>query len=444
MRKVTRANELFSTINYKQAEIELCDCGEDAVGTNIHGRPACKFHSSPNEPFKPIEVLPEWVITPKDAQYLAKKHSVKTSMNLNQRYANDKSKYSKSPIGSYEFAIHAGATHMEVRDARARGLHLDDYAYARSSGASHKEVLYARSRGVDVGDYGFARRSGASHEQVGDAHERGVDVVDYVRARNRGAGHEQMMDAHECGLNVVDYARARHAGSSHEETLDAHARDVDLYDYTDARISGASHEETLDAHARGVNVVDYAYARRARAGHENAGSSHEQVMAAHALGVDLDDYARARHAGSSHEQVLDAHERGVKLAHARYANESPSPWPESIEELINHMSIYHHGQIKDIVTHFTNMVDELGDVVPKGKRTTLINELIKAQLTTAVETGAIKPTQSLAEHEYLHGGRADGPDRGHDFIPVKGPKEEQRLRALIDHEHTTIPDSKDW
>ena len=197
MRKVTRANELFSTINYKQAEIELCDCGEDAVGTNIHGRPACKIHSAPHDPFEPIEDLPVWEITPEDAR-LAKKQ--------------------------------------------------------------------------------------------------------------------------------------------------------------------------------------------------------------------------------------------------RYANESSLPWPESIEKLIDHMSIYHHGQIKDIVTHFTNMVDELGDVVPKGKRTTLINELIKAQLTGAVETGAIKPTHALAEHEYLHGGRTDGPDRGHAFIPVKGPEEDQRLRALIDHEHTTIPE----
>jgi len=76
MRKVTRASELFSAINYKQAEIELCDCGEDAVGTNKHGRPACKFHSAPNEPFVPVEVLPVWEITPEDAR-LAKKEESK-------------------------------------------------------------------------------------------------------------------------------------------------------------------------------------------------------------------------------------------------------------------------------------------------------------------------------------------------------------------------------
>ena len=123
----------------------------------------------------------------------------------------------------------------------------------------------------------------------------------------------------------------------------------------------------------------------------------------------------------------------------RYAHESFHFWPESIEELIDHMSTHHHGQLKDLVTHFTNMVDELGDAVPKGKRTTLINELIKAQLTGAVETGAIKPTQSLAEHEFIHG-RTDGPDRGHNLVSIRSPEEDQRIHALIDHEHTTIPE----
>ena len=123
----------------------------------------------------------------------------------------------------------------------------------------------------------------------------------------------------------------------------------------------------------------------------------------------------------------------------RYAHESFHFWPENIEELIDHMSTHHHGQLKDLVTHFTNMVDELGDVVPKGKRTTVINGLIKAHLTGAVETGEIKPTHALAVHEHLHN-RTDGPDRGHDFIEAQGPKEVQRLRELIDHEHTTITD----
>ena len=186
MRKVTRANELFSTINYKQAEIELCECGEDAVGTDIHGRPACKFHSSPHEPFKPKEVLPVWEITPEDAR-LAKKHSVKTSMNLDQRYAND----------GYGYA------HRRARDL----------------GASDEQVMDAHARGIKIGHYADALYAGASHEEVLDAHELGVNIWKYARARSVGASDEQVMDAHARGINLVDYADARHVGASHEQVI---------------------------------------------------------------------------------------------------------------------------------------------------------------------------------------------------------------------------------
>jgi hypothetical protein len=124
----------------------------------------------------------------------------------------------------------------------------------------------------------------------------------------------------------------------------------------------------------------------------------------------------------------------------RYAHESSHPWPENVEELIDHMSIHHHDQLKNAVTHFTNMVDQLGDAVPKGMRTTVINKLIKDHLTEGLKTGEVEPTRDLAVHEFMHG-RTDGPDRGHDFVTVQSPEEVDRQRALIDHEHTTIPDS---
>jgi len=124
----------------------------------------------------------------------------------------------------------------------------------------------------------------------------------------------------------------------------------------------------------------------------------------------------------------------------RYANESSNPWPEDDEKTIDHMSTHHHGELKDIVTYCTGLVDQLGSAVPYIMRQTMINKFIKAHITEASENGTFSPGQIAAIHEYVHGGRTDGPERGHDFISVQSPEEVQRQRARIDHGHTTIPE----
>ena len=116
---------------------------------------------------------------------IVKKHSVKTSMNWNQRYLSD-------------------------------------------------------------GDYAHARRLGASHEEELDAHARGVDLIHYEWARDAGASHEQALDAHARGLDLIDYTLSRDAGASHEETLAAHARRREKAKEASAWPSSEHYEEHLE------------------------------------------------------------------------------------------------------------------------------------------------------------------------------------------------------
>jgi len=123
----------------------------------------------------------------------------------------------------------------------------------------------------------------------------------------------------------------------------------------------------------------------------------------------------------------------------RYAHESFHFWPDDIDELIEHMSTHHHGQFQEIVTHYTNMVNKLGDSVPADRRTDLLNGWVKAHLTEALDKGTIEPDLMLAQHDFWHG-RTDGPDRGYDFITVQNPEKAKQVLNLIDHKHTTIPE----
>lgn len=68
MRKISRAEEFNPWINVHTAEHEICPCGEHAVGSDRHGRPACAQHAAPHAPFVEGSHLPinAFEITPED------------------------------------------------------------------------------------------------------------------------------------------------------------------------------------------------------------------------------------------------------------------------------------------------------------------------------------------------------------------------------------------